>query len=88
MQVFVEHCAQAEKALRKSGRIAAMAALAPSVVLFVVTMAGGGFVTFLSPLNMLGILAVVGAGIYLADVRPALRQVSGRGSASGPYGPW
>lgn len=47
-----------------------------------------GFVTFLSPLNMLGILAVVGAGIYLADVRPALRQVSGRGSASGPYGPW
>ena len=32
-----------------------------------------------SPLNMLGIIAFVGAGIYLADVRPALRQVSGRG---------
>jgi predicted MFS family arabinose efflux permease len=30
-----------------SGRIAAMAALAPSVVLFVVTLAGGGLVTFL-----------------------------------------
>ena len=30
-----------------AGRIAAMAALAPSVVLFVVTLAGGGFVTFL-----------------------------------------
>jgi hypothetical protein len=29
--------------------------------------------------------------IYLADVRPALRQVSGRGGGSqhmGPYGPW
>jgi hypothetical protein len=47
-----------------------------------------GFVTFLSPLNLFGILAVVGAGIYLADVRPALQQVSGRGSAQGPYGPW
>ena len=29
----------------------------------------------------LGILAVVGAAVYLADVRPALRQVSGRGSS-------
>jgi len=47
-----------------------------------------GFVFMFSPLNLLGILAVVGAGIYLADVRPALRQVSGRGSAQGPYGPW
>lgn len=49
-----------------------------------------GFVTMFSPLNLLGILAVVGAGIYLADVRPALQQVSGRGrgSTQGPYGPW
>jgi hypothetical protein len=51
-----------------------------------------GFVTFLSPLNMLGILAVVGAGIYLADVRPALQRVSGAGRGGqthmGPYGPW
>ncbi|MDF2091652.1 DUF2516 family protein [Knoellia sp. 3-2P3] len=49
-----------------------------------------GFVTFFSPLNLFGILAVVGAGIYLADVRPALQQVSGRGrgSSQGPYGPW
>lgn len=49
-----------------------------------------GFVFLFSPLNFLGIIAVVAAGIYLADVRPALQQVSGhgRGSASGPYGPW
>jgi hypothetical protein len=49
-----------------------------------------GFVFVFSPLNLLGILAVVGAAIYLADVRPALQQVSGRGrgSSQGPYGPW
>jgi Protein of unknown function (DUF2516) len=49
-----------------------------------------GFVTLFSPLNLFGILAVVAAAIYLADVRPALQRVTGRGggSASGPYGPW
>jgi hypothetical protein len=39
----------------------------------------------------IGLLAVVAAGIYLADVRPALRQVSGGrggGQHMGPYGPW
>lgn len=35
-----------------------------------------------------GILAVVGAGVYLADVRPALRRVIGRGSNDGPHGRW
>jgi len=36
-----------------------------------------GFVS--SPLGMLGIIAFVGAAVYLADVRPALRHVSGGG---------
>jgi hypothetical protein len=51
-----------------------------------------GFVsvgTFL--LYSIGLIAIVAAGIYLADVRPALRQVSGRGGPGqhmGPYGPW
>ena len=38
-------------------------------------------------LNFLFLLPVVAASVYLVDVRPALRQVQGRGS-SGPYGPW
>ena len=44
-----------------------------------------------SLLFSIGLIAVVGAGIYLADVRPALRQVSGggrNGQHMGPYGPW
>lgn len=50
-----------------------------------------GFITVFSPLNLFGLLAVIGAGVYLADVRPALQQVrgrGGRGSHQGPYGPW
>jgi hypothetical protein len=38
-----------------------------------------GFVTFMNPLSIFGLLAFVGAAVYLADVRPALRQVRGLG---------
>lgn len=52
-----------------------------------------GFVSvgglFLSPLGFLNLIAFVAAAVYLVDVRPALRQVQGRGGgSSGPYGPW
>jgi hypothetical protein len=40
----------------------------------------------------IGLLAFVGAAVYLADVRPALRSMVGRGGSGnqhmGPYGPW
>lgn len=48
-----------------------------------------GFVSVFSVLNIFGLLAVVAAGIYLADVKPALDRVMGRGGSSGgPYGRW
>ena len=44
------------------------------------------FVSYPYPFQLTGILAAVGAGVYAADVRPALRQVTGRGSSNnGPY---
>jgi hypothetical protein len=47
--------------------------------------------SFASP-NTVGILNVAGviaAGVYLADLRPKLRQLGGgRGSSNGPYGPY
>lgn len=48
-----------------------------------------GFVS-LGGLGLLAILGVVAAGVYLADVRPAVETVQGRGNSShqGPYGPW
>lgn len=47
-----------------------------------------GVISVANPLNLFSLLAVVGAGVYLADVRPALKAVSGGGSHNGPYGPW
>ncbi|MEO7058975.1 MAG: DUF2516 family protein [Lapillicoccus sp.] len=50
-----------------------------------------GVITILNVLGFVGIIAFVAAAVYLADVRPALRQVTGRGGGrthQGPYGPW
>lgn len=43
----------------------------------------------LSSLGLLAIVAIIAAGVYLADVKPALDQVMGKGGGrQGPYGPW
>jgi len=42
------------------------------------------FYSVFSAFSLAWILAVVGAGVYAADVRPALRRVMGRGSSGGP----
>lgn len=50
------------------------------------------FVTFGNILSFIPLLGVVGSGVYLADVKPALDATSGGRGASGrnmgPYGPW
>ncbi|MFI9721261.1 DUF2516 family protein [Streptomyces sp. NPDC052396] len=49
---------------------------------------------FFGILNFLPILGLIAAIVYFVDVRPALKQVSGRGprrrgsSSDGPYGPY
>lgn len=53
----------------------------------------GGAANFLTILSMLPIIAFIAAAIYLADVRPAVKQFRNRrdggGSSNmGPYGPW
>ena len=46
-------------------------------------------VVALGGLGLLAIVGIVAAGVYLADVKPALDQVMGRGGSNqGPYGPW
>lgn len=50
-----------------------------------------GFLFMFSPFNIFNVVAIVAAGVYLADVRPAVRSVQGRGGSDthmGPYGPW
>jgi hypothetical protein len=46
-----------------------------------------GFIALGNVLSLFGIAAFVAAAVYLADVRPALARVTGRGR-QGPYGPW
>jgi hypothetical protein len=48
-----------------------------------------GAVQLVWVIGILPIIGFIGAAVYLADVRPAVRQY-GRGgsSSSGPYGPW
>jgi len=43
------------------------------------------FISIGNPLGLLGIVSVVAAGVYLADVRPAVRTYGG-GRGKGPYG--
>jgi hypothetical protein len=40
-----------------------------------------------NPLFLINVIGVVAAGVYLAEVRPKLRQIEG-GGHSGPYGPY
>ena len=50
-----------------------------------------GFVLVRNVLSIFGVVAFVAAAVYLADVLPAVRSISGRGGGSGrqgPYGPW
>ncbi|MEO8829068.1 DUF2516 family protein [Lapillicoccus sp.] len=48
-----------------------------------------GIVSLFNVLSFIGIIAFVAAAVYLTDVRPALRQVTGRGHPNqGPYGAW
>ena len=42
---------------------------------------------FIYPLSIFTIASVIAAGIYLADVRPAVKGI-GKGGNQGPYGPW
>jgi hypothetical protein len=38
--------------------------------------------------NLFQLVAIFAACVYLADVKPAVSQTSGRGGSNGPYGPW
>jgi Protein of unknown function (DUF2516) len=59
------------------------------IILGVASVIGlGGVVYGASVLSILPIAAFVAAAIYLADVRPKVREYKNGGSGSGPYGPW
>jgi hypothetical protein len=82
---------------QKSGAFVAAGKLTKPLWIIILAVAAAlGFIAlpfgqggFSSPLGLLSIVAVVAAAVYLTDVRPAVRQLRGRGGGrSGPYGPW
>jgi hypothetical protein len=46
-----------------------------------------GIIFVRAPFEIFDLIAFVAAGVYLADVRPAIKAISGGGS-NGPYGRW
>ena len=61
------------------------------IILGVSTVVGlGGAVYGVSPISILPVAAFVAAAIYLADVRPKVKEFRNSNSRthSGPYGPW
>lgn len=88
MQLFalVDCIRQRSDAFTAAGKWSKAAWLAITAVAAMI-----GFLFILSPISIFEIAAVVAAGVYLADVRPALQQVTGKArgnNSSGPYGRW
>lgn len=85
MQVFafVDAARYREDAFRAAGKMTKSRWLVILGLAMVV-----GFIFVFNVFSLFSLAAVVAAGVYLADVRPALRQVMGRGRSDGPYGPW
>jgi len=46
-----------------------------------------GVIFVLSPFIIFNLIAFVASAVYLADVRPAIKAISGGGN-NGPYGRW
>jgi Protein of unknown function (DUF2516) len=47
-----------------------------------------GALGYLGITSFLPIVAFVASAVYLADVRPKVREMRGNSSHQGPYGPW
>jgi hypothetical protein len=41
-----------------------------------------------NPLGIFNVAGVIAAGVYLADMKPKLKQLGGGGRNNGPYGPY
>lgn len=46
-----------------------------------------GIIFVFNPFSVFDLIAFVAAAVYLADVRPAIKSITGGGN-SGPYGRW
>jgi hypothetical protein len=84
--VLIDAAVRPESAYRAAGKMTKQAWLIILAICVVADYLLGG------PASIFTILGMVAAIVYWVDVRPALKQVSGKGGKSGqhmgPYGPW
>jgi hypothetical protein len=85
----VRHRANAFEAVGKRTKTFWLALTGGSLAIGALSVLGGGGGGLIGPFGLFGLAAVVAASIYLADVRPAVKD-AGRGGSrnTGPYGPW
>ncbi|HLZ37198.1 MAG TPA: DUF2516 family protein [Mycobacteriales bacterium] len=76
--VFIDAALRPAKAYEAAGKLSKPLWL---VILGVAALVGIG-------LGLFGLAAAIATIVYWVDVRPALREVQGRGRSSGPYGGW
>jgi hypothetical protein len=84
----VRHKANAFEATGKRTKTFWLALTGGAALVGVISLfsSGGGL---FGTLGLFGLAAVVAASVYLADVRPAVKDAGRGGSRStGPYGPW
>lgn len=81
------HPANAFEATGKRTKTFWLALTGGAALIGVISFFGSG--GFFGSLGLFGLVAVVAASVYLADVRPAVKD-AGRGGSrnTGPYGPW
>ncbi|MDR6557741.1 hypothetical protein J2809_002101 [Arthrobacter pascens] len=85
----VRHRANAFEAVGKRTKTFWLAVTGGSMAVGALSVLGGGGGGLIGPFGLFGLAAVVAASIYLADVRPAVKDAGRGGSRNrGPYGTW
>lgn len=85
----VRHKATAFEATGKRTKTFWLALTGGALAIGALSVLGGGSGGLLGPMGLFGLVAVVAACVYLADVRPAVKDAGRGGSRNrGPYGPW
>jgi hypothetical protein len=85
----VRHKANAFEAVGKRTKAFWLALTGGGMAVGALSVLAGGGGGLIGPLGLFGLAAVVAASVYLADIRPAVKDAGRGGSRNmGPYGPW
>ncbi|MET3921071.1 DUF2516 family protein [Arthrobacter sp. UYEF20] len=85
----LRHKAPVFEAVSKRTKTFWLALTGGALAIGLLSVLGGGGGGLLGPLGLFGLAAVTAASVYLADVRPAVKDAGRGGSRNmGPYGPW